>query len=148
MIAEPGMYLPMAARPGIGSFCGGCRGARAPRRRWRAAAAALVAFARNVVWLSPLTLWVDAAEKSPHKARPQVNAGVAYHQEERLEEAAQQYCRGLALDPHDQVALDNLGIVLEAMGEMEIEPAPDGSTSLEIGDVAPYCEEKGVTGEQ
>lgn len=153
VIAEHRMYLPMA---GIALAIGGlfaAAAARAPRvapALGLAATAGLVAltFARNVVWLSPLTLWVDAAEKSPHKARPQVNAGVAYHQEERLEEAAQQYCRGLALDPTDQVAIDNLGIVLEALGEIEIEPAPDGSTTLEIADVAPYCAEKNVTGDQ
>ena len=85
VIAEHRMYLPMA---GIALGIGGlfaAAAARAPRAAPAvgvAAAAALVAltFARNVVWLSPLTLWVDAAEKSPHLARPQVNAGVAYHQ--------------------------------------------------------------------
>lgn len=134
VIAEHRMYLPMAGVAlGVGALYVAAA-ERVPRAALAAGAlivTGLVAltFARNVVWLSPITLWLDAAEKSPHKARPHVNAGVAYHATDRLDEAVVQYCRGLALDPHDEVALDNLAVALESLG------------AVEIDDAAAYCPE-------
>jgi len=37
-----------------------------------------VAFARNVAWEDSVSLWRDAAEKSPGKARANYELGVAY----------------------------------------------------------------------
>lgn len=128
VIAEHRMYLPMAGVAlGLGALFIAVA-ERAPRLMAIAGGVALavlvgLTFARNLVWLSPMTLWLDAAEKSPGKARPHVNAGVAYHQAERFEEAAEQYCRGLALDPTDEVARDNLAVALEALGVEDIEDA-------------------------
>jgi tetratricopeptide (TPR) repeat protein len=46
-----------------------------------------LAYARNGVWSSAGALWVDAASKSPHKSRPQFQAGFAYFAEGRCAEA-------------------------------------------------------------
>ena len=150
LMVEHRMYLPMVgvALAGGGVFAAAVE--RAPRLVTVAGAgvaAGLVAltFARNVVWLSPLTLWLDAAEKSPGKSRPHANAGVGYHQVERLDEAIEQYCLALKLEPDAEVAHDNLEIALEALGMLDdmpgkvVERAPDGSVTLEIDDIASYC---------
>lgn len=151
VMAEHRMYLPMAGLAlGIGSlFVAAVE--RAPRLASTAGvliAAGLVAltFARNLVWLSPVTLWVDAAEKSPAKARPHTNAGAAYHAADRFEEAVEHYCRALELNSEDQIARTNLGIVLESLGALEepidaevIEVDADGSMVVEMDDVTVYC---------
>jgi len=69
--------------------------------RWRAAglagaAALLVAlatatFERNHVWQTELSLWTDAAEKSPDKSRVQMNLGAALARAGRYEEALVRY---------------------------------------------------------
>lgn len=76
-------------------------------------------FARNQVWLTPLSLWSDAALKSPRKARVHVNVGVAEHMLEHLDEAIDAYCRALALDPDLTTAQENLEIALEQQGRLD-----------------------------
>jgi len=148
VMVEHRMYLPMA---GVAVGAGALFAAAVARWRRVAmgvggiAAAALVAlaFARNVIWLTPVTLWLDAAEKSPAKVRPQTNAGVAYHQVGLLDEAVQRYCKALKLDPSDKSTRDNLAIALEAqhkIGQITghaveadgVEGAPPGSLVIEI----------------
>jgi protein O-mannosyl-transferase len=150
VMVEHRMYLPMAGVAlGAGWFFVVAR-ERAPRvARSAAVAVALglvaLTFARNVVWMSPLTLWVDAAGKSPEKARPQLNAGVAYHQVDRLDEAVEHYCRALKLDPDSQLTRDNLEIALEALGRLDaIEAKPsavaaDGTVTIELDDLTSFC---------
>jgi hypothetical protein len=121
---EHRVYLAM---PGVGILVGGAAGwvyARQPRL-----AAAIVAvlacalvgltYARNLVWQSPLSLWLDAAEKSPRKARVLVNYGVALHGAGQYDAAARQYCRALALDPGTALAADNLELALGAQGKLD-----------------------------
>jgi hypothetical protein len=141
-LAMPGLSLAIAA-----AYC-------AAQRRWprsgRVAGAAIAAllvaltFARNQVWQTPLSLWSDAARKSPHKARVQVNLGVAYHAEDRLDEAIEHYCAALRIDPHIALARDNIEIALEQQGRLdEIIPqvvpkrieapnAPPGAVVLDV----------------
>jgi hypothetical protein len=102
-------------------------------------------YARNVVWGSAVSLWSDAARKSPAKARTQLNAGVAYHGEGRLDEAIRHYCRALALHPSrgiGELASDNLEIALEDQGKLDgilrelvakspPEAGPDGTVKVE-----------------
>jgi hypothetical protein len=79
-------------------------------------------YARNLVWGSTVSLWSDAARKSPRKARTQLNAGVAHHGERRLDEAVRYYCRALALHPSQgiaELANDNLEIALEDQGKLD-----------------------------
>jgi hypothetical protein len=139
VMVEHRMYLPMAGVAlGLAAlFVAAVQ--RAPRLAPAAGllvAAGLVAltFARNVVWLSPVTLWLDAAEKSPAKARPHTNAGMAYHTTDRFEEAIDHYCRALALEPGDDVARANLEVARYSLGE---DPIDAGAA-----DVTAYCPEE------
>lgn len=120
-MVEHRMYLPLAGVAiGVGALFALARGhwPRVARTAGAAVAGALIAltFARNVVWQTPLTLWLDAAEKSPDKARVHLNAGVAYHHLEQLDDAVGHYCRALELDPDDQLTQDNLEVAMEDLG--------------------------------
>ena len=118
---EHRVYLAM---PGLGLVVGAAvarLATRAPRLALAAAVllgVSLVAltFARNLVWQSPVSLWLDAADKSPRKARVLVNLGVAWHGAGQLDAAARQYCRALALDPTLTLAGENLELILEERG--------------------------------
>ena len=150
VMMEHRMYLPMAGLALGLAWLFTAVVDRAPRLALAAGAVVAIAlisltFARNVVWRSPLTLWLDAAEKSPDKNRPHVNLGVAYHVADRLDDAVRHFCRALEINPEDMVASDNLEIVLEAQGKLDkvavrvVERRPDGSVLLEMDDVSSYC---------
>lgn len=67
-------------------------------------------FARNQVWHDPKSLWSDAAEKSPHKARPWANLADLWLNEDPAR--ARQYLeRAAALDPKDGSLEAGLGLV-------------------------------------
>jgi hypothetical protein len=124
VMMEHRMYLPMAGIALAAAAGFAAARERAPRAvavLGAAVIAALVAltFARNTVWQSPLTLWLDAVEKSPRKARVHVNVGVAYHGVDRLDDAVRHYCRALRLDPDIALAADNLEIALDAQGKLD-----------------------------
>lgn len=69
-------------------------------------------YARNGVWASALTLWSDAAEKSPKKARPLNNLGLAFEEKGRMEEAEKVYRQALLNNPDNVEVLVNLGALL------------------------------------
>src|SRR5262249_10222750 len=124
--------------------------ARAPRAAvctGTAVAVALITltFARNEVWGSPLTLWRDAVAQSPDKARPHANLGDAYPSKGHLNDAVEQYCRALKLDPDDSVSHDNLELALTALGTFDkvvpkvVARQPDGSVVLAMDDAVTFC---------
>lgn len=109
-------------------------------------------FERNRVWQSAISLWSDAAAKSPNKARVHVNAGVAHHGLDELDEAIRHYCRALEIDPKIALAADNIEIALEQQGRLddvltrlrprpvEIPGAPEGTITLEYDLAAVVCQ--------
>jgi hypothetical protein len=148
VMVEHRMYLPLAGLALAGGGLFAAAAARAPRAAFAAGGAlagALVAltFARNLIWLSPVTLWIDAADKAPAKARPHLNAGVAYHQRDQLDAAVARYCRALALAPDDVLARENLEIALEDLGRLDavavhaVRPGRDGALTIEIEELDP-----------
>jgi protein O-mannosyl-transferase len=150
VMMEHRMYLPMAGLALGGAWLFTAAAAWAPRGALAAGAVVVaglvtLTIARNVVWRSPLTLWLDAADKSPGRARSHVNLGAVYHVIGRLDDAFVHFCRALAIDPDDTVASDNLEIVLEAQGKLDqvavraVERRPDGSVLLETADVSSSC---------
>jgi hypothetical protein len=116
-LAMPGLVL-VAATAFVGLF-----------DRWRPVAAGVgiilvlllpsLTFARNQVWESAMSLWSDALSKSPNKARVHVNVGVAYHAEEKLDEAIHHYCRALEISPTINIARDNIEIALDQQGKLD-----------------------------
>jgi tetratricopeptide (TPR) repeat protein len=71
---------------------------------------------RNNVWSSEIALWQDCVEKSPQKARPQNNLGVALYNQGRTEEAMEYYLQALRIKPDYEKAHNNLGVALDNQG--------------------------------
>ena len=153
VMVEQRMYLPMAGLAVSAGWMVAAGWFRVPRLTASLGALLLgglvaLTFARNLVWQTPITLWLDAAEKSPEKLRPQVNLGAAYHNAGRLDEAVVHYCRALALNPYDELAADNLELALTQLGRLETRqagaaalPAPRAADTvvLEKADLSAYC---------
>jgi len=74
-------------------------------------------FERNNVWRDRLTLWADCVKKSPNKARPYSNLGVAQKKQNMADEAFQNFRKALQLDPNYVDAHHNLGVMLEAQNK-------------------------------
>ena len=74
---------------------------------------------RNLVWRNNLTLWSDAVKKTPNKARPHHNLGIAYFNAGRPELAIKEFQTVLTLDPGSNGALNNLGIIWAKLGQYE-----------------------------
>jgi len=72
---------------------------------------------RNTVWDSEISLWKDAARKSPGKVRPHQNLGTYYLAGGRLEEAKKEFLVALRLDPNNFETHNNLGIVYKRLGD-------------------------------
>lgn len=64
---------------------------------------------RNRVWQSEISIWKDAALKSPAKGRPHGSLGHALQRAGRPAEAQQFYLEAVRLSPVDYVARNNLG---------------------------------------
>ena len=83
-------------------------------RAWRPAGAALLltlvtlTALRNQVYANEISLWEDAAQKSPHKARVHNNLGYAYLQAHRAEDARHEFITALQLDSNLVRARHNL----------------------------------------
>jgi hypothetical protein len=57
------------------------------------------AYTRNSLWKTQISLWEDTVAKSPRKATPHINLGVAYHLAGELNKAIRQYQLALRLEP-------------------------------------------------
>ena len=69
-------------------------------------------YVRNSLWNNPVALWTDCLKKSPNKARPHVNMGIALARLGKTEEAITQFVQALQIDPKSMSAHYNLGIAL------------------------------------
>jgi tetratricopeptide (TPR) repeat protein len=81
---------------------------------------ATLTVARNRVWRDDLSLWSDAAAKSPGKPRPLNNVGVALSARGRHAEAAAWYERAIAADPRYSKAWFNLGETWQQLGRCDL----------------------------
>ncbi|OGG03553.1 hypothetical protein A2W14_03145 [Candidatus Gottesmanbacteria bacterium RBG_16_37_8] len=71
-------------------------------------------FKRNYIWQSEYALWKDVAGKSPNKARPHYNLGVASYSTGKITEAKNEFQKTIALDPQYLDAYRNLGYIFES----------------------------------
>lgn len=76
-------------------------------------------YARNAIWKDGLTLWGDTITKSPDKARPYINRGIAYTNQGSLDKAISDYDKALEISPSYAEAHNNLGFVYYKKGDME-----------------------------
>jgi len=71
----------------------------------------ILTYQRNKIWKDELTLWNDAVSKSPEKARPYLNRGVAYWSQGQWEKAMTDYEKAIALNPkYFSSAYFNMGV--------------------------------------
>jgi protein O-mannosyl-transferase len=121
---EHRLYLPMA---GYAAFLV-CGLFYAVRGRPRLAAGillavvacnSLLAYRRNAVWKDALTLWDDAVLKSPHKARPYNNRGIAWQERGETNRAFADYNTAVYLKPDYAEARNNIGVILAIQGKLE-----------------------------
>ena len=82
-----------------------------------------ITYQRNNIWNSDYTLWLDSALKSPYKARPHDGLGVAYLKKNKLKEAADQFQIAVFLDNDYFRAYNNLGVLYEYDGKLEVAEA-------------------------
>ena len=66
-----------------------------------------------------MILWPDCAKKSPKKARPQTNLGVALYQRGKISEAMNRYSEALRIDPNYKNTHYNLANTFEKQGKFE-----------------------------
>lgn len=74
---------------------------------------------RNFTWTTPWTLWEDAVEKSPNKARTHTALGLALKDALRLKEAEQEFQTAIRIDPADGRAYLNLGLLYDGQGKID-----------------------------
>ena len=76
-------------------------------------------YERNKVWRNRITIWEDCVKKSPQKARPYNNLGVALADEGRYDEAIALYHKALQINPYYPNAYANLGFTLAKQGKID-----------------------------
>jgi len=54
-------------------------------------------YQRNIIWKSGTSLWQDVIRKSPNKARPYKNLGVAYYRDNIYHQAITQFKKASAI---------------------------------------------------
>ncbi|WP_248341115.1 tetratricopeptide repeat protein [Anaeromyxobacter paludicola] len=128
LIFEHRVYLPSAGLL-AGAAAAAVLGVSRLRPAWRrAGAAALVAvvlalatatFLRNRTWSSAVSLWTDAAAKSPAKARARLNLGKALVEAGRPGDALPEYAAALRLDPGSPDLRNDLGVALLQLGRYD-----------------------------
>lgn len=74
---------------------------------------------RNAVWKNEVTLWQDAARKSPYKARPHTNLGLALLEAGRFDESIRESETALTLDYTNGAAHNNLGVAFLAQKQFD-----------------------------
>ncbi len=132
IIFEHRLYLPsVGAALAFSSFAFWAAGriVRPQRSSWAAITAVLVvlfcvplgaaAYARNSVWRSEVTLYEDAARKSPGKERAHYNLAWAYQTKGRTEEAMAEYKAVLRLKPDKEKAHYNLALIYQNRKETD-----------------------------
>jgi tetratricopeptide (TPR) repeat protein len=119
--AERLLYLPSVGWC-LGLGCLAETAARAKRRIWIPALAALVAvlgartWLRNFDWRSNLILFTATARESPGSAKAHHNAAVAFERAGRLDEAMAEFRRSLAIYPQYASAAFGIGHVFSLKG--------------------------------
>jgi len=78
-----------------------------------------MAHEKNKVWIDEFTLWTDAIHKSPNKARPYNNQGLAYYNKGEFDQALSDYNKAIEIDPELAEAHNNIGLLYQAKGEFD-----------------------------
>ncbi|MGW8302045.1 MAG: tetratricopeptide repeat protein [Desulfobacterales bacterium] len=83
------------------------------------AVSAVWTYQRNAVYSDRITFWQDCVDKSPGKARPYNNLGVALADQGYHDQAIKLYHKALQIDPLYQEPVANIGLSLAEQGKIE-----------------------------
>ncbi|HJP18139.1 MAG TPA: tetratricopeptide repeat protein [Nitrospinota bacterium] len=75
---------------------------------------------RNFIWKDEVSLWSDAAEKSPLKPRPFNNLGEAYEKKADYQKAIHSLKKAISLAPDFDYAHNNLGTVYGKLNQFDL----------------------------
>ncbi len=59
----------------------------------------ILSYQRNQIWKDEFTLWNDAVQKSPHKARGYLNRGLEYFHQGKLTQAVSDFNKAIEINP-------------------------------------------------
>ena len=76
-------------------------------------------YARNLVWADSLTLWRDAAEKSPHKVRPRFQVAFALYAGGHCPDAASEYAKAAQIEAPDYQLLLDWALALDCANNQQ-----------------------------
>ena len=76
-------------------------------------------YTRNRLWNDEIGLWADCVKKSPNKARPHVDLGVAYFNIGAYDKSLETIQKAIELDPKFAEAYYNLGLTYQKMGDFK-----------------------------
>jgi tetratricopeptide (TPR) repeat protein len=75
-------------------------------------------YSRNALWNDAISLFTDCVKKSPNKARPYVNLGVAYLNAGAYDKSAEVTQKAIQIDPKFGEAYYNLGLIYQKTGDL------------------------------
>jgi len=75
-------------------------------------------YSRNRLWNNEVEFLIDCVKKSPNKARPYSNLGVAYFYEGAYDKSIEAAQKEIQLDPKWGDAYYNLGLTYQKMGDL------------------------------
>ncbi len=78
----------------------------------------VLTYQRNKVWENDITLWNDVVQKSPYKARPYVNRGLAYAKQGNLFQAILDFNKGVRIEPNFIIAYYYRGLCYYKQGKL------------------------------
>ena len=105
----------------------------------------VLTYIRNFIWQDELTLWSDVMRKSPNKARPYNNRGVAYDKLGNFIQAVSDYNEAIARDPNSANAYNNRGVTCGKQGN-SVQAISDYSKAIAINpNYANAYNNRGVT---
>jgi protein O-mannosyl-transferase len=79
----------------------------------------ILTYVRNNVWKNDLTLWDDTVHKSPHKARPYSNRGLAYQNQGNFNRALLDFNKAIEIDPGYTIVYYNRGLAYQNQGKLD-----------------------------
>ena len=80
----------------------------------------VLTYQRNKIWKNEHTLWADCVKKSPNKARPHNNLGIALSAEGKIEEAIDHYNQAIRITPDYADVYNNRGNAYAKLGQYKL----------------------------
>ena len=79
----------------------------------------VLTYQRNKIWKNEYTLWADCLKKSPNKARPNNNLGLALVDEGKTEKAINYYNKAMHITPDFIFFYNNRGAAYAKLGQYQ-----------------------------